>query len=130
MPNIKVEIRKHNKNILEKAQQNNADTQLCNCSNKNQCPLNGQCLTESIIYQANITANIPGYKEKVHLGISETIFKVYKKNRLQNKIIKTIRSYLREYWKVKQQNGISRIKWKVLRKCHAYNQMKKQCILC
>ena len=49
MPNIKAEIHKHNKNILEKAQQKNPDTQLCNCANKKQCPLNGQCLTENIL---------------------------------------------------------------------------------
>ena len=35
-----------------------------------------------------------------------------------------------EYWKVKQQNGIPRRKWKVLRKCHVHNQKKRQCILC
>ena len=27
---------------------------------KKQCPLNGQCLTEGIVYQVNL----PGYKEK------------------------------------------------------------------
>ena len=41
-----------------------------------QCPLNGQCLTESIVYEANMTVNIPRYKEKVYLGVSETTFKV------------------------------------------------------
>ena len=35
----------------------------------------------------------------------------------------------KEYWEVKQQNAITR-KWKVLRKCHAYNHKKRQCILC
>ena len=74
MPNIKAEIHKHNINTLEKAQRKHPDTQLCNCTNKKQCPLNRQCLTESIVYQANITANIPGYKEKVYLGVSETTF--------------------------------------------------------
>ena len=121
MQNIKVEIRKHNKNILENAQQNHADTQLCNCSNKKQCPLNGQCLTESIVYQANITANIPGYKEKVYLGVSETTFKVRYGNHKQSftkQHHKNDTELSKEYWKVKQQNGISRIKWKVLRKCH------------
>ena len=32
--------------------------------------------TESIVYQENITENIPGYKEKVYLRLSETTFKV------------------------------------------------------
>ena len=60
MPNIKAEIHKHNKNTLEKAQQKYPDTQLCNFTNKTQCPLNRQCLTESIVY----------------FGVSKTRFKV------------------------------------------------------
>ena len=75
MLNIKRETQKHNKNTVEKTQLKNPETQLCNCTNIKQCSLNGQCLTESIVYQANITANILGYKEKVYLGVSETTFK-------------------------------------------------------
>ena len=70
MPIIKAETHKHNKNTLGKAPPKHPDTQLCNCTNIKQCFLNGQCLIESIVCQANITANIPGYKEKVRLGAS------------------------------------------------------------
>ena len=38
MPNIKAKIHKNNKDTLEKAQQKDPDTQLCNCTNKKQCP--------------------------------------------------------------------------------------------
>ena len=133
MPNRKTKIHKHNKNTLEKAQQKHPDTQLCNCTNKKQCPLKGQCLTESIVYQANITANITGYKEKVYLGVSETTFKVRYGNHKQSftkQHHKNDTELSKEYWKVKQLNGTPRIKWKVLKKCHAYNQKKRQCILC
>ena len=133
MPNIKAEIHKHNKNALEKALEKHPDTQLCNCTNKNQCPLNGQCLTESIVYQANITANIPGYKEKVYLGVSETTFKVLYGNHKKfftKERHKNDTQLSKEYCKAKQQNGIPRMKWKILRKCHPYNQKKRQCILC
>ena len=105
MPNIKTEIHKHNESTSEKAQQKHPDTQLCNCTNKKQCPLNGQCLIETIVYQANITANLPGYKEKVYLGVSETTFKVrcgnhkksFTKQRHKNDTELSIK-----YWKVKQ----------------------------
>ena len=73
---IKAEIHKHNKDPLEKAQQKHQDTQLCNCTKKYSVLLNGKCFTESIVYQANITVNIFGYKEKVYLSTSETKFKV------------------------------------------------------
>ena len=76
MSNFKEEIHKHNKAVLKKAQQKHPDTQLCNCTNKKQCHLNGQFLTESIIDQANITATIPGYKAKVYIGVSKATFKV------------------------------------------------------
>lgn len=70
--NIKGRINKRNK----KAQQKHQDTQLCNCINKKQCPLKRQCLTESIVYQANITVIIPDYKENVYPGVSIATFKV------------------------------------------------------
>ena len=77
---------------------------------------------ESIVYQANIMANILGYKEKVYLGVSETTFKVrygnHKKSFTKQRH-KNDTELSKEYWKVKQQNGIPRIKWKVLQKCHA-----------
>ena len=90
MTNIKAEIHKHNKNTFQKAQQKLPDTQLCNCTNKKQSPLNGQYLTESIVYQANIMANIPGYKEKVYLAVSETTFKVHYGNHKKSFIYKTM----------------------------------------
>ena len=31
---------------------------------------------------------------------------------------------------MKQENGIPKIKWKALTKCHVYNEKKRQCILC
>ena len=34
----------------------------------------------------------------------------------------------KQYWKVKLQDGIPIINWEVLRKCHAYNQKKRQSV--
>ena len=36
----------------------------------------GKVLLRVLVYQANITANIAGYKEKVYLDVSKTTFKV------------------------------------------------------
>ena len=86
-----------------------------------------------MFYQANITANIPGHKEKVYLGVSETTFKVRYGNHKKSftkQHHKNDTQLSREYLKVKQENGIPRIKWKVLKKCHAKNQKKRNCILC
>ena len=77
---------------------------------------------KAVFYQANITANIPGHKEKVYLGVSETTFKVRYGNHKKSftkQHHKNDTQLSREYLKVKQENGIPRIKWKVLKKCHA-----------
>ena len=85
------------------------------CTNKKQYLLNGECLTESIVHQPKFMANVPGYKEKVYLGVSETTFT--SKNRLQNNVKKLSNTELsKEYWKIKHHNGIRLIKWNVLRK--------------
>ena len=51
--------------------------------------LNDSCKPECwyiqrIVYQANIRANIPGYKEKVCLGVSKTTFKARYGNHKQS----------------------------------------------
>ena len=103
MLNIEAKIHKHNENILEKCQQINPGTQLCNCTNKKQCPLKRQFLSESIVYQAHITVNIPGYKEKVYHGVSETTFKVHNgdhKESFKKQHHKNNTELSEEYWKV------------------------------
>ena len=47
----------------------------CNCRNRNNCPVDGKCLTPNIIYEAQITSNKPNYKHKVYIGTAETDFK-------------------------------------------------------
>ena len=46
-------ISSHNSKILR--EQNLEETRTCSCTNKEECPLGGQCLLEDIIYQATVT---------------------------------------------------------------------------
>ena len=139
MPNIKAKIHKSTQEKLDKDIQIPAlhlkkkrvvsfkRVQIkIKCTNKKQYLLNGQCLTESIVLQAKFMANIPGYKEKVYLGVSETTFKVHygnqKKSFTKQRQKKKDTELSKEYWKIKHHNGIPLIKWKVLRKSNAYNR--------
>ena len=59
MQNIKSVINNHNMKVLN----NTAEIEEgCNCRNRNNCPLNGKCLTPNIIYDAQIMSNQPNYK--------------------------------------------------------------------
>ena len=55
---------------------NTAETEeSCNCRNKNNCPLDGKCLTPNIIYEAQITSNQRNYKQKFYIRTAKTDFK-------------------------------------------------------
>ena len=56
MPNIKAIIAGHNKHILRKSDTATNPTRQCNCrGGQNACPVDGQCLKESLIYKAEVT---------------------------------------------------------------------------
>ena len=58
MPNIKTIISSHNKKLLSDYNQSQNLTQTldkeCNCRKKDQCPLEGKCLTPNVVYQATV----------------------------------------------------------------------------
>ena len=49
------EINAHNREILRNAPSKN--TKHCNCQQKENCPMNGACLKESLVYYATISCN-------------------------------------------------------------------------
>ena len=63
MNNTKQIIDIHNKRILnlsehiDETADNTIDNKSCNCRQKNTCPLNGNCLQSSVIYQATVKRN-------------------------------------------------------------------------
>ena len=61
-------IKGHNKKIVQKETQ---ETLECNCRVKTDCPLNGDCRKESVIYKC--TATTCNWKN-VYLGLTETEF--------------------------------------------------------
>lgn len=52
MPNFKTKLDQHNHTKLQNQEHN---TKPCNCRNKNDCPLDGDCRQSGLIYQATVT---------------------------------------------------------------------------
>ena len=73
MPNIRSKINGHNKKILQSKP--TEPQKLCNCLIRDDCPMNGLCLTSSILYQATITCSDSKFKQKRYKGTCETTFK-------------------------------------------------------
>ena len=113
-------IKKHNEKII------NAKPRLtiltCNCRKKTECPLNGNCLQPSVIYEA--TAKIKNRPEKVHLGLTEGPWKQRNyghKFSFNNKKYAHSTALPKYVWdckdKVKQTPEIS---WKIIKSAPAY----------
>ena len=58
MPNLERQITRHNQKFLgDNNKSSNNEDRTCNCRVKNECPLNGTCLTRGVIYKDNVKYN-------------------------------------------------------------------------
>ena len=69
-------IKQHNATIMRKGQPATKDDTVsrktCNCRVKDQCPLDGACLTRSIVYKATVQTD---NDQKEYIGLTATTFK-------------------------------------------------------
>ena len=74
--NVKKHIAKHNAKVNnnKKKSEESKDERECNCpkKSKDNCPLDGQCLQKSIIYQAHISTK---NKTMTYTGMTKNTFK-------------------------------------------------------
>ena len=63
-------IKQHNTKILSNS--NNIQNRLCNCRNRNDCPLNGNCFKKCFAYKVEVTTD---QSFKIYFGASEGEFK-------------------------------------------------------
>ena len=75
MPNLERKINTHNKAILGKRPQTPERT--CNCRSKPSCPMNGECLTQNVIYQATVESD---NGTESYIGLTENQFKTRHRN--------------------------------------------------
>ena len=80
MLNLEAKITNHNKAILANSSRtNNDEINQCNCRNKSECPLDGYCLTNNVIYQATVVLD---KSTETYIGLTENHFKTRYRNHL------------------------------------------------
>ena len=131
MPNTKSIIASHNKTILSNCTATSAADHVkeCNCREKDQCPLEGQYLTNNIVYQATVTTGITT-ETYVRLATNfkgryrnhTTLFSTGKK---RNEI-----ELFKHIWTLKNAKKPVNSKWRILRKCKLYNGISMKCNFC
>ena len=131
MPNIKTKINAHNREILRNTPSKN--TKHCNCQQKENCPMNGACLKESLVYYATISCNDKNYQPKLYKGSCETSFKKRYSNHKKSfnvPLYKHDTKLSTEYWNLKTKQLNPRISWKIKGIYKSYNPTSKRCNLC
>ena len=135
MPNMKMIISgqasKKLRNFRDSETNNTPNIKrLCNCRQANSCPVNGNCLMESVIYKATVTANNIA---RHYFGLTEGHFKDrWDKHRTDFKHAKYRSSTdLSEYiWSLKDKEKQYTIKWEIVESLPKFKPTNTFCLLC
>ena len=106
----------------------------CNCRQTNTCPLNGNCLQSSIIYQATVKRNDNNATE-TYIGLTENDFKTRFRNhtssfRHAKHRNSTDTELSKHIWTLKDNNIDHSVSWRIISSCSSYNSSSKRCNLC
>ena len=135
MSNTKRIIDNHNKQILKSSEltaNTGKDNKTCNCRQKNTCPLNGNCLQSSVVYQATVTRQDNNITE-TYVGLTENDFKTRYRNHTasfrhaKHRNSTELSKYI---WTLKDNNINFFISWHILSSSLPYKSSNKRCNLC
>ena len=105
----------------------------CSCRNKNNCPLDGKCLTPNIISESQITSIQLNYKQNIYIGTAERDFKHRFSNHTKSFNLEHYENdteLSKEYWSIKRNHFTPKVTWRIIRKCTPFNTTKRKCYLC
>ena len=138
MNNTKQIIDNHNKRILKSSEHNDTptsktkDNKTCNCRQKDACPLDGNCLQPSVIYQATVTSKDNPTPE-TYIGLTENEFKTRYRNHIasfRHTRSRNSTELSKHIWNLKDNSIDYSISWRILSSTKAYNSASKRCNLC
>ena len=128
-PNIKSIIAKHNKKVLSQHTTTNSGDN-CNCPNKDNCPLDGECTKGALVYHADVTARSV---MKRYLGATEPMFKkrfANHKSSFANPVKKSETCLSKYIWKLKDRAVPYEIKWSLHKQSFPYQCGTRKCDIC
>ncbi len=129
MNNMAAIISSHNAKILAPAPESPQRT--CNCRQPQNCPLNGNCLTECVVYKATVSASQT--PDRHYYGLTEGPFKTRFNAHSRSFRAESCRkeTELSKYiWDLKDQNKAYEIKWKIEQRASPYKCGTRRCDVC
>ena len=128
MDNMEKLIKAHNAKLINTHTQQKHPT--CNCRNKENCPLPGQCTANNIIYEAKVTTQ---HSFKTYIGLTSNTFKTRyssHKTSFNNQRHMNDTELSKYVWDLKETGTQYKITWKILRHAEPYNPKSQRCQLC
>ena len=131
-PNIKTIIQAHNTKTLQKhiQQEPNKETKAnCNCRNKNTCPLENECNSGPIVYQATFSDKTE--TEHIYIGSTQNFKERHANHKAsfkdeRKKHATTLSTHIWELGLGPDPN----IKWSILKRGNIYKKGGRYCDLC
>ena len=97
-----------------------------------ECPVEGKCRTESVVYSAEVSA--PNKKTKTYIGMTKNEFKtrfLQHRSALNNRTSAHATALSEYVWKIRDETGIKpKITWKIKTRAYPYSNGGRQCNLC
>ena len=131
MPNVSRIIQGNNKQVLQQQNDTNSNrpAKTCNCRAAT-CPLDGKCLTQSVIYEATLKTCNDTF---TYIGLTEGPFKTRyngHKQTFKHDKYRNSTEMSKKVWELKDKNVDYDISWKVLQQAHPYKGGGSLCDLC
>ena len=120
-------IRKHSSKIMKNSAP--STTKTYNCRRKTDCPMDGNCLSECLIYKASVGRNT----NKYYYGNCENTFKERYNNHncyFRNKSHEKNTELFKYVWELKEKDINYSINWDIAMKTHKYVCGSRKCDLC
>ena len=103
---------------------------MCNCRKPSECPLEGRCLEQCLIYKATVSSNS---SSKYYIGSTGQSFKsryTAHKSSFKKQQQSSETSLSKHIWHLSEKQTPYTIKWEVMKKCIQYKCGTRKCDLC
>ena len=130
MPNVKHAISRHNQQVKRGRAPTNPVAG-CNCLPDRECPLDGNCLVQEVIYQAQVVeedGNINTYTGLTGNTFKERYYGHTSSFRHRDEEHKTTLSS--HIWKLEDEGKKYKINWKIIDRGKKFNPSNRKCNLC
>ena len=127
-PNVSKIIAAHNAKLLNQ----NKEDPPCNCRVKSNCPLDGKCRAENVIYQATVTTEQVPPVLDTYIGMTTSFKDRFRghSSSFENEKFKNQTTLSQHIWSLKDRAINFKVSWKIIGRAKSFSPVTGVCRLC